>query len=55
MTVDDSLWLEREKTLYCCEAPGRGGLLIMPQLDFLDDNYPGHVPMYGCDWADLEQ
>ena len=27
----------------------------MPKLDFLDDDYGGHLPMYAWgDWADLE-
>lgn len=60
VTVGDSLCLDREKTLYSSdrayEAPGRGGLLIMPQLDFLDEDYSGHLPMYRWgDWADLER
>jgi hypothetical protein len=59
VTVGDSLCLDGEKTLYCSdrayEAPGRGGLLIMPQLDFLDGDYAGHLPMYAWgDWTDLE-
>jgi hypothetical protein len=60
VTVGDSLCLDRDKTLYASdrayEAPGRGGLLIMPQLDFLDEDYAGHLPMdkWG-DWADLER
>jgi Glycosyl transferases group 1 len=60
VTVGDSLCLEREKTLYCSdrayEGPGRGGLLIMPQLNFLDEDYAGHLPMYAWgDWEDLER
>jgi hypothetical protein len=60
VTVGDSLCLDREKSLYCSdrayEAPGRGGLLIMPQLDFLDEDYAGHLPMYQWgDWTDLER
>jgi Glycosyl transferases group 1 len=60
VTVGDSLCLDREKTLYASdrayEAPGRGGLLIMPQLDFLDEDYAGHLPMYKWgDWEDLER
>jgi hypothetical protein len=59
VTVGDSLCLEREKTLYVSdrayECPGRGGLVLMPQLDFLDDDYAGHLPMYKWgDWDDLE-
>jgi hypothetical protein len=59
VTVGDSLCLDREKTLYCSdrayEAPGRGGLLIMPQLNFLEEDYAGHLPMYRWgDWDDLE-
>jgi hypothetical protein len=60
VTVGDSLCLDREKTRYCSdrayEAPGRGGLLIMPQLDFLDEDYAGHLPMYPWgDWDDFER
>jgi Glycosyl transferases group 1 len=59
VTVGDSLCLDREKTLYASdrayEGPGRGGLLIMPQLDLLDEDYAGHLPMYAWgDWEDLE-
>jgi hypothetical protein len=59
VTVGDSLCLDRGKTLYCSdrayESPGRGGLLIMPQLDFLDEDYAGRLPMYKWgDWDDLE-
>jgi hypothetical protein len=60
VTVGDSLCVDREKTLYCSdrayEAPGRGGLLIMPQLAFLEEDYAGHLPMYAWgDWEDLER
>jgi Glycosyl transferases group 1 len=60
VTVGDSLCLDREKTLYCSdrayEGPGRGGLVIMPQLEFLDEDYAGHLPMYAWgDWDDLER
>jgi hypothetical protein len=60
VTVGDSLCLDREKTLYVSdrayECPGRGGLVIMPKIDFLDDDYAGHLPMYGWgDWEDLER
>jgi hypothetical protein len=60
VTVGDSLCLDREKTRYASdrayEAPGRGGLLIMPQLDFLDEDYTDHLPMYQWgDWEDLER
>jgi hypothetical protein len=59
VTVGDSLCSQGSETLYCSdrayEAPGRGGLLIMPQLDFLDEDYAGHLPMYQWgDWEDLE-
>jgi hypothetical protein len=59
VTVGDSLCLDREKTLYCSdrayEAPGRHGLLIMPQLDFLAQDYEQQLPMYRWgDWDDLE-
>jgi hypothetical protein len=57
VTVGDSLCLEREKTLYwsdrALEAPARSGLLVMPQLDFLAQDYEQQMPMYRWgDWAD---
>jgi hypothetical protein len=60
VTVGDSLCLDHEKTLYASdrayEAPGRGGLLIMPQIDFLNEDYAGRLPMYKWgDWDDLER
>jgi hypothetical protein len=59
VTVGDSLCLDRERTLYVSdrgyESPGRHGLLIMPQLDFLAQDYEQQLPMYRWgDWADLE-
>lgn len=60
VTVGDSLCLQREKTLYSSdrvpEATGCGGLLIMPQLNFVDKDFHGHLPMYKWgDWKDLEK
>jgi hypothetical protein len=60
VTVGDSLCLQGSETLYCSdrayEAPGRGGLLIMPELKFLDRDYGGHLPTYKWgDWDDLER
>lgn len=56
VTVGDSLCLFKEKSLYWSdrvyEATGRGGLLIMPQIDALDDQFDGHLPMYP--WGDFE-
>lgn len=56
VTVGDSLCLQKEKTLYCSdrvyEATGCGGLLIMPQLDFVHKDFEGKLPMY--DWGDFE-
>lgn len=50
LTVGDSLCLDHEKTLYCSdrvyEATGRGGLLIMPELEFLRDDFENNLPMY---------
>jgi hypothetical protein len=60
VTVGDSLCLDRARTLYASdrlyEAPGRGGLLIMPHLFFADDDFDGHLPMYSWgDFAGLER
>ncbi len=60
VTIGDSLCLNKESTLYCSdrafEGPARGGLLIMPQLDFLQEDYQGHLPMYKWgDFTDLEE
>lgn len=53
VTVGDSLCLNREKTKYSSdrvyEATGRGGLLIMPELDFLKGDFDGLLPMYPWD------
>jgi hypothetical protein len=59
VNLGDSLSLDCDKTFYASdrlhETPGRGGLLTMPQLDFADLDYAGHLPMYRCgEWADLE-
>jgi hypothetical protein len=60
VTVGDSLCGDGAKTLYCSdrgyEGPARFGLLIMPHLFFLDEDYAGHLPMYRWgDWDDLER
>ncbi len=56
VTVGDSLCLFKEKTLFCSdrvyEATGCGGLLIMPQIDFVDEDFNGELPMYN--WGDFE-
>ena len=55
VTVGDSLCLNKEKSYYWSdrvpEATGRGGLLIMPRIDFLQTFYPT-MPMY--EWGDFE-
>lgn len=57
VTVGDSLCLNKEKSLYCSdrvyEATGCGGLLIMPQIDFVDKDFDGRMPMY--DWGNFSQ
>jgi hypothetical protein len=60
VTVGDSLCLDRARSLYASdrlyEAPGRGGLLIMPHLFFAEDDCDGHLPMYSWgDFAGLER
>jgi len=60
VTVGDSLCLQKEKTLYCSdrvyEATGCGGLLIMPQIDFVQKDFKGYLPMYQWgDWEGLEK
>lgn len=56
VTVGDSLCLQKEESLYCSdrvyEATGCGGLLIMPQIDFVDRDFNGSLPMY--DWDDFK-
>jgi hypothetical protein len=59
VTVGDSLCLDRERSLYWSdrvyEATGRGGVLIMPQIDALTEQMPA-LPMYGWgDWGGLEE
>jgi spore maturation protein CgeB len=55
VTVGDSLCLKHEKSQYCSdrvyEATGRGGFLIMPQIDFLTEDFGGALPMYP--WGDF--
>lgn len=50
VTVGDSLCLLKEKSLYCSdrvyEATGCGGLLIMPQIDFVDQDFEHNMAMY---------
>lgn len=57
VTVGDSLCLQGEDTNYCSdrayEAPGRGGFLIMPKLNFLVDDYDGFLPMYN--WGQFKE
>lgn len=56
VTVGDSLCLKHEKSEYCSdrvyEATGCGGFLIMPQLDFLETDFNGSMPMYP--WGDFD-
>lgn len=59
VTVGDSLCFAKRKARYwsdrAYEAPGRGGLLVMPQIHALDVDYDGQLPMYPWgDWAALE-
>jgi hypothetical protein len=59
VTVGDSLCLRREQSRYWSdrvyEATGRGGVLVMPQVDALADDYGDLVPMYPWgDWDALE-
>lgn len=59
VTVGDSLCLKREDAHYwsdrAYEAPGRGGLLIMPMIDALQGDFDEEMPMYAWgNWADLE-
>lgn len=57
VTVGDSLCLKHEESEYCSdrvyEATGCGGFLIMPQLNFLEDDFGGKLPMYP--WGDFER
>lgn len=60
VTVGDSLCLKHEASEYCSdrvyEATGCGGFLIMPQLDFLETDFNGNMPMYPWnDFARLEE
>lgn len=60
VTVGDSLCLKHEAAEYCSdrvyEATGCGGLLIMPQIDFVQEDFHGHMPMYPWgDFAKLEE
>lgn len=56
VTVGDSLCLLKEKSHYWSdrvpEATGRGGYLIMPQIDAIQEIYHDYVPMYK--WGDFE-
>lgn len=56
VTVGDSLCLKKEQSKYWSdrvpEATGRGGFLIMPQIDELDKMYHYKLPMY--DWGDFK-
>lgn len=59
VTVGDSLCPMRDKSHYwsdrAYEAPGRGGLLVMPRIDELVADYEGLLPTYEWgDWGSLE-
>jgi spore maturation protein CgeB len=57
VTVGDSLCLKKEHSHYWSdrvpEATGRGGFLIMPKINKLEEYYPYCMPMYN--WGDFEQ
>lgn len=57
VTVGDSICFKKEEDCYWSdrvyEATGRGALLIMPQLDALEDQFDGRLPMYP--WEDFEK
>lgn len=60
VTVGDSLCPQRERSRYwsdrAYEAPGRGGFLIMPQIDALLKDYDDSLVMYPWgDWGKLEE
>lgn len=56
VTVGDSLCLSKDKSHYWSdrvpEALGRGGRLIMPQIDAVSEMYNHQVPMY--EWGNFE-
>lgn len=58
VTIGDSLCMEKNGSLYWSdrvyEATGRGGVLVMPQIDELSNQFP-LMPMYEWgDWKGLE-
>lgn len=57
ITIGDSLCLKKEKERYCSdrvyEATGCGGLLIMPQINFVEEDFNGYLPMY--EWGNFQQ
>ena len=57
VTVGDSLCPDREDSLYwsdrAYEATGRGGLLIMPEMPALQEQFDGHLPTYP--WSDFDR
>lgn len=57
VTVGDSLCHLKEKSHYCSdrvyEATGCGGFLIMPRIDFVDQDFEGNMPMYN--WGDFKE
>lgn len=60
VTVGDSLCLKKDYSKYWSdrvpEATGRGGLLIMPQINALNDIYESNLPMYEWgNWLQLEE
>lgn len=60
VTVGDSLCLKKQDSKYWSdrvpEATGRGGFLIMPEINKLDKLYNLHLPQYSWgDWFKVEQ
>lgn len=60
VTVGDSLCPKENKAKYWSdrvyEATGRSGLLVMPQIDALDEQFDGQMPTYPWgDWDALEK
>jgi hypothetical protein len=59
VTIGDSLCPLKDGSHYwsdrAYEGPGRGGMLVMPQIDALQEDYEGHMVMYPWDdFAALE-
>lgn len=55
VTVGDSLCVKKKESKYCSdrvyEATGRGGFLIMPEIDFLKADFDGLLSTYS--WGDM--